>query len=35
VAGVLLWFVLWRAKSVKLVATGDPRLGRSLAFENI
>lgn len=35
VGGILLWFVLWRAKGVKLVATGDPRLARSLAFENI
>jgi len=35
VGGVLLWFVLWRAKEVSLLASGAPRLDQSLAFENI
>lgn len=35
VAGILLAFVLFRAKSVNLIALGDSRLKRSLAFENL
>jgi len=35
VAGILIGFALLRARDVNLVPTGDPRLSRSLAFENI
>ncbi|OQX69839.1 MAG: hypothetical protein B6A08_02885 [Sorangiineae bacterium NIC37A_2] len=35
VAGLLLGFVLSKAKDTNLIPTGDPRLGRSLTFQNI
>lgn len=35
IAGIVVWFSLLRARNVNLVPTGDPRLPRSLAFENI
>ena len=35
VLGLLIGFVLLRAKNVNLVAVGDPRLKRSIAFQNI
>jgi len=35
VAGISIGFALLRARDVNLVPTGDPRLSRSLAFENI
>jgi hypothetical protein len=33
--GLLMAFVLYQAQKVSLLATKDPRLGRSLSFENI
>jgi hypothetical protein len=35
IAGLIVAFVVWKARSVNLLATKDPRLARSLAFENI
>lgn len=35
VAGLLVALFVWNAKSVSLLATKDPRLERSLTFENI
>ncbi len=35
VAGIVVWFFISRSKNINLVPTGDPRLSRSLAFENI
>lgn len=35
VAGILIAVFASRAKKVNLIPTGDPRLGKSLAFENI
>ena len=35
IAGLVVWFALLRSKNVNLVPTGDPRLARSLAFQNI
>jgi hypothetical protein len=35
VGGLLMAFVLWNAKKVPLLASKDPQLSRSLAFENI
>jgi len=35
VAGLLMGYVLLRAKDTTLIPTGDPRLGRSLSFQNI
>jgi hypothetical protein len=35
VAGLMVAFVAWQAKGVNLLPTKDPRLARSLAFENI
>jgi len=35
IAGILVSSALTRARDVNLVATGDPRLSKSLAFENI
>jgi hypothetical protein len=35
VGGLLLSFVLYRAQNVNLLPTRDPRLKKSLAFENI
>jgi hypothetical protein len=35
VAALLSGYVILRAKDTTLIATGDPRLGRSLAFQNI
>ncbi len=35
VGGAIVWFVLTIAKNVNLVPTKDPRLEKSLAFENI
>ncbi|MCH2109470.1 MAG: hypothetical protein MK135_09075 [Polyangiaceae bacterium] len=34
-AGLVVWFFVLKAQKKNLVATGDPRLKRSLAFENI
>jgi hypothetical protein len=34
-AGMVVYGIVSSAKKVKLVATGDPRLARALAFENI
>lgn len=35
VAGIVVWFAVLRSRNVNLIPTGDPRLSRSLAFENI
>ncbi len=35
VGGLIVAFVVWKARSVNLLPTKDPRLQRSLAFENI
>lgn len=35
VGGLIVAFVVWKARSVNLLPTKDPRLQRSLAFENV